>query len=62
MINGTQDSDMVKDRSVEPLFKLARQPKQIIWTDGGHAVMTEGNHAAMIQWLREQDKKLTSRP
>jgi len=56
MINGTQDSDMIKDRAVEPLFKLARQPKQIIWTDGGHSVMTEGNNAAMIQWLREQHK------
>jgi pimeloyl-ACP methyl ester carboxylesterase len=57
MINGTQDSDMIKDRAVEPLFKLARQPKQIIWTDGGHMFMTEENRASMIQWLREQDKK-----
>jgi pimeloyl-ACP methyl ester carboxylesterase len=56
MINGTQDSDMIKDRAVEPLFKLARQPKQIIWTDGGHMFMTEENRAAMIQWLREQHK------
>ena len=57
MMNGTEDSDMIKDRAVEPLFKLARQPKQIIWTDGGHMFMTEENRAAMIQWLREQDKK-----
>ena len=56
MINGTQDSDMIKDRAVEPLFKLARQPKQIIWTDGGHMFMTEEHRAAMIQWLREQHK------
>jgi dienelactone hydrolase len=56
MINGTQDSDMVKDRAVDPLFKLARQPKQIIWTDGGHGFMTEEHRAAMIQWLREQHK------
>jgi pimeloyl-ACP methyl ester carboxylesterase len=58
MVNGTQDSDMIKDRSVEPLFKLARQPKQIIWTDGGHMFMTEENRASMIQWLREQDQKV----
>lgn len=56
MINGTQDSDMIKDRAVDPLFKLARQPKQIIWTDGGHMFMTEEHRAAMIQWLREQHK------
>lgn len=56
MINGTQDSDMIKDRSVDPLFKLAKQPKQIIWTDGGHGFMSEEHRAAMIQWLREQHK------
>lgn len=56
MINGTQDSDMIKDRAVDPLFKLAKQPKQIIWTDGGHGFMTEEHRAAMIQWLREQHK------
>ena len=48
MINGTEESVMNKDSSVEPLFKLARQPKQIIWTDGGHMFMTEENRAAMI--------------
>lgn len=52
MINGTQDSDMIRDRSVEPLFKVARQPKQIIWTDGGHMFMNEEQRAAIIQWLR----------
>jgi dipeptidyl aminopeptidase/acylaminoacyl peptidase len=56
MINGTEDSDMIKDRAVEPLFKLARQPKQIIWTDGGHMFMNEEHRATMIQWLREQHK------
>jgi dienelactone hydrolase len=56
MINGTQDSDMIKDRAVEPLFKLARQPKQIIWSDGGHMFMTEEHRAALIQWLREHQK------
>jgi pimeloyl-ACP methyl ester carboxylesterase len=56
MVNGTQDSDMIKDRAVEPLFRLAKQPKQIIWTDGGHMFMTEENRASIIQWLREQDK------
>jgi pimeloyl-ACP methyl ester carboxylesterase len=56
MINGTQDSDMVKDRAVEPLFKVAKQPKQIIWTDGGHVFMTEDHRAQMLQWLRDKMK------
>jgi dienelactone hydrolase len=53
MINGKQDSDMIKDRAVDPLFKLAKQPKEIIWTDGGHAFMGQDQTAAMIQWLRQ---------
>lgn len=56
MINGNQDSDMIKDRAVEPLFKVAKQPKQIIWTDGGHGFMTEDHRAAMLQWLRDKMK------
>jgi dienelactone hydrolase len=56
MINGTQDSDMIRERAVDPLFKLAKQPKQIIWTDGGHGFMTDDHRAAMIQWLRDQHK------
>jgi acetyl esterase/lipase len=54
MINGKQDSDMIKDRSVEPLYKLAKQPKEIIWTEGGHGFMTEEHRAALVQWLREK--------
>jgi dienelactone hydrolase len=56
MVNATQDSDMIKDRAVEPLFKVARQPKEIIGTDGGHGFMTEDSRAATIRWLREHQK------
>jgi len=56
MVNGTQDSDMIKARAVDPLYKLAKQPKQMIWTDGGHVFVTEEHRAAIIQWLREQQK------
>jgi dienelactone hydrolase len=57
VINGTQDSDMIRARSVEPLFKVARQPKQIVWTEGGHMFMTEEHRAALIQWLREKVRR-----
>jgi hypothetical protein len=56
MINATQDSDMIRDVAVEPLFKIAKQPKQIIWTDGGHMIMTEENRASLIQWLRDKTR------
>jgi dienelactone hydrolase len=56
MINGVQDTDMIKDRAVEPLFRLARQPKQIIWTDGGHGFWTDAHRGMLIQWLREKIK------
>jgi dienelactone hydrolase len=56
MVNGVQDTDMIKDRAVEPLFRLARQPKQIIWTDGGHGFWTDTHRGMLIQWLRERIK------
>ena len=56
MINGAQDSDMIQGSAVEPLFKIARQPKQIIWTEGGHGFLTEEHRAAIVQWLRDTTK------
>ena len=56
MVNGTQDSDMIRDAAVEPLFRLAKDPKQILWTDGGHMFMTEEHRATIIQWLREKTR------
>jgi hypothetical protein len=56
MVNGEQDSDTVKDRSVDPMFKLAKQPKQIIWTGGGHMFASDEHRAALVQWLRDHQK------
>jgi uncharacterized protein len=56
MVNATRDSDMIRDVAVEPLFKLAKQPKEIIWTDGGHMFMTDEHRAAAIQWLRDKTR------
>ena len=56
MINGTLDTDMVKETSVEPLYRLARPPKQILWTEGGHMAPSEQNRALTLQWLRENLK------
>jgi dienelactone hydrolase len=56
MLNGTLDADMIRETSVEPLFKLARQPKQMLWSDGGHMAVSEQNLALMLQWIRERLK------
>ena len=53
MLNGTLDTDMIRATSVDPLFRLARQPKQILWSEAGHAAPSEKNQALMLQWLRE---------
>ncbi|MGH9533009.1 MAG: alpha/beta hydrolase [Terriglobales bacterium] len=56
MINGTQDTDMIKDTQVTPLYRLARQPKKILWAATGHQLLTEEHRVAMLQWLRENLK------
>ena len=56
MINGTQDSDMIKDTSVLPLYRLAKTPKLILWADTGHQLPTEEHRAELLKWLRENVK------
>lgn len=53
MVNGIYDNDYNKDTSVEPLFKLAKEPKKIIWTEGGHMFATEEDRANIIKWLNK---------
>src|SRR5262249_5344879 len=56
MINGTRDTDMNKETSVEPLQRLAKQPKTILWAAGGHSAPTEEHRTAMLRWLQESLK------
>ncbi len=56
MINGTQDADMIKDTSVDPLFRVARVPKEIIWEDAGHQLPGQENLGKTLSWLREKLK------
>jgi pimeloyl-ACP methyl ester carboxylesterase len=53
MVNGLQDADLIKDTSVDPLYRLAKPPRHILWSDGGHMAISEENRARMLQWLRE---------
>jgi dipeptidyl aminopeptidase/acylaminoacyl peptidase len=56
MINGTRDTDMIKETSVEPLQRLARRPKVILWAETGHQLPTEEHRTALLRWLQESLK------
>ena len=57
MINGAHDTDMIKETSVEPLQRLAKQPKTILWEESGHqAVLTEEHRSFLLRWLHESLK------
>jgi len=56
-INGTHDMDHIKGTSVEPLLKLAKPPREIIWADTGHqSALTDELRATMLQWLQKTVK------
>jgi len=56
MINGTRDTDMIKETSVEPLQRLAKQPKQILWAETGHQGPSEEQRSSLLRWLQENLK------
>ena len=56
MINGTQDTDHIRETAVEPLYRLAKPPRQILWASTGHQLPTEEHRAALVKWLRENMK------
>jgi dienelactone hydrolase len=56
-INGLHDMDHIKATSVEPLLKLAKPPREIIWADTGHqSVLNDELRARMLQWLQNTVK------
>jgi dienelactone hydrolase len=56
MVNGTQDTDFIRETSVLPFYDLAKSPKKIIWTEGGHGVLTDEARSQILQWLQENIK------
>jgi dienelactone hydrolase len=53
-INGLHDMDHVKDASVAPLLKLAKEPREVIWADTGHqSALDDELRARMLQWLKK---------
>lgn len=51
LVNGRQDEDFIRIPSVEPMHRLARQPRQIIWLDTGHQLPGEDAMASVMKWL-----------
>lgn len=56
MVHGTMDQDHVKETSVDPLYRLAKPPKEMLWQGTGHAPPTDKNQALLLQWMRERIK------
>lgn len=56
MINGTRDTDMIKETSVEPLQRLAKHPKLIVWAETGHQGPSEEQRSSLLRWLQESLK------
>jgi dienelactone hydrolase len=53
MVNGTKDSIFEKDTAILPLFDLAKEPKKIIWTEGGHGVTSDEAQTEMRKWMEK---------
>lgn len=52
LVNAENDADYRKDISVLPLHRIARDPKQVRWTPGGHGSYTDEDRTALVTWLR----------
>jgi hypothetical protein len=40
----------------EPLQRLAKQPKTILWAEAGHQALSEEHRSAFLRWLQESLK------
>ena len=53
LLNGTQDADYFRDDQVEPLHRLAKNPKKIVWVETGHVFPPEETRPVLARWLAE---------
>jgi pimeloyl-ACP methyl ester carboxylesterase len=53
LLNGTQDADYTREDQVEPLHRLARNPKKIVWVETGHVFPPEETRPQLAKWLSE---------
>lgn len=53
LLNGTQDADYHREDQVEPLHRLARNPKRVMWLETGHIYPPEATRPVTARWLAE---------
>lgn len=53
LLNGTQDADYLRAEQVEPLHRIARNPKRIVWVETGHVFPPEETRPVLAKWLSE---------
>lgn len=54
MVNGHADPDYIRATAVEPLARLAREPKEIIWLETGHLLPQGEIRTTIANWLHQQ--------
>jgi len=54
MVNGENDADFLKETSVLPMQRLARDPENFYWAAGGHGVFTDEHGTFLVRWLQQQ--------
>lgn len=53
MMNGTKDIIFDKDIAILPLYNLAKEPKKIIWTVGGHGATSDEAQTELRNWMQK---------
>jgi dienelactone hydrolase len=53
LLNGTQDADYDRETQVEPLHRIARNPKKIVWVETGHVFPPEETRPMLAKWLAD---------
>lgn len=54
LMNGSFDGDYDRQRSVQPLHTLAREPVEIHWVETGHTFPAQEALDQLASWLRVQ--------
>ena len=54
MFNGNLDADYNRQVTVEPLQRLAREPRQFVWHEEGHTLPPELTRSTALAWLRDK--------
>lgn len=53
LLNGTQDADYTREEQVDPLHRLAKNPKKIVWVETGHVFPPEETRPQLARWLSD---------